>query len=75
MTWQDLMKLLGTNLSSLSVSVPMKGEYGETSLSFYEDGSVWTSGNRGSIRIYKNCPYELMFEMYKQKLEETNNDR
>ena len=40
-TWEDLMVYLDKNLSSLSISVEMKGEYGETSLSFYKDGTVW----------------------------------
>lgn len=69
-TWEDLMIYLDKNLSSLSISVEMKGEYGETSLSFYKDGTVWAGGNRGSVRIFKHCPYQIMAAMYLQKTKE-----
>ena len=69
-TWKELMIYLDMNLSSLSISVPMKGEYGETSLSFYEDGSVWAGNKRVSVKIFKKCPYTIMAAMFLQKHKE-----
>lgn len=61
MTWDELCKLTGFNFGSQSISVN-DGIYRRT-ISFYKSGIVWVSNSQGGIRLFKNCPYDLMWQM------------
>lgn len=75
MTWEDFLKETNSSFSAECVSAPRKdGVYNEVSVGFYKDGNVWVSGSKGSVRLFKNCPYELMFQMFMQRYNEVKND-
>lgn len=68
--WNDFIKLVGANKSSC-IQAPSNGGYNDPSVGFYEDGSVWVSGVKGCVRLFKKCPYDLMYKMFMQRYEET----
>jgi hypothetical protein len=70
MEWEDLLIKTGSDISALSVTCPRKDYYNEPSVSLYKDGMVWVSGANGGVRLFKNCPYELMFEIFMQRVKE-----
>ena len=71
MTWEEFLKETNSSFSAKSVSAPREeGVYNEPSVGFYKDGNVWISGSKGCVRLFKNCPYELMFEMFMQRYNE-----
>ena len=75
MSWQDFLFFTGSNSSAQCVQAPRKeNTYNEPSIGFYEDGTVWVSGAKGSVQMFKKCPYLLMFEMFMQRYNEVNND-
>lgn len=75
MCWDDFLFFTNSSLSSESVQAPRRENvYNEPSVSFYKDGSVWVSGSKGSVVIFKKCSYLLMFEMFLQRYREVNND-
>lgn len=68
MTWDELCKSTGFNFGSLSISI--SNDKAHRSCSFYKDGNVWCSDSRGCVRLFKECPYNLMYEIIKQLFEE-----
>jgi hypothetical protein len=70
MEWEDLLIRTGSNISAKSIACPRKDEYNEPAVSLYQDGTVWVSGAKGSVRMFRNCPYELMFEIFMQRVKE-----
>ena len=73
--WQDLKFYCGANLTSQSIQCPRDDkQYNAPSISFYEDGTVWVSGAKGSVQMFKHCPYWLMYEIFKQRYNEVEND-
>ena len=75
MSWQDFLFFTGSNSSVQCVQAPRKeNTYNKPSIGFYEDGTVWVSGAKGSVQMFKKCPYLLMFERFMQRYNEVNND-
>lgn len=71
--WNDFVVAVGASITSTCIYAPKKGNvYGEPEISFDDDGSVWASGNHGSVRLFKECPPALMYEMYMQRLNEVD---
>ena len=71
MSWQDFLFFTGSNSSDQCVQAPRKeNTYNEPSIGFYEDGTVWVSGAKGSVQMFKKCPYLLMFEIFMQRYNE-----
>lgn len=67
-TWSDLLFFCGTSQSALSIQCPRDDkQYNAPSISFYEDGTVWVSGAKGSTQMFKHCPYQLMYEIFVQR--------
>lgn len=67
-TWEDLKFHCGASYSAQSIQCPRKENvYNEPSISFYEDGTVWVSGAKGCVQMFKDCPYWLMNEIFKQR--------
>lgn len=73
-TWDDLLFYTGSSPSAECVSCPRKEEYNEPSVSLYKDGSVWVSGSRGSVMMFRNCPYNLMLSIFTQRYSEVNGE-
>ena len=70
-TWSDLKFYCGASINAESIQCPRNDkQYNAPSVSFYEDGTVWVSGAKGSVQMYKNCPYWLMCEIFKQRYNE-----
>lgn len=71
--WSDFVVAVGASITSTCIYAPKKGNvYGEPEISFDNDGSVWASGNHGSVRLFKECSPALMYEMYMQRLNEVD---
>lgn len=70
-TWSDLLFFCGANQSAQSIQCPRDDkQYNAPSISFYEDGTVWVSGAKGSVQMFKHCPYSLMNEIFMQRYNE-----
>jgi hypothetical protein len=70
-SWDDFLCAVGANISATCVYAPRKeGVYGEPSMSFDNDGSVWVGGAHGCVCLYKKCPVSLMYKMYLQRFNE-----
>ena len=73
-TWEEFVYAVGASKDAGCIYAPRReGVYGETSISFDSDGTVWASGARGSVCLYRKCPPSLMFKMYKQRCIEVIN--
>lgn len=71
MNWEEFLFYTGQNMAVDCVFAPRRENvYNEPSISFYKDGTVWVGGAKGSVRVFKNCPYSLMCEIYKQRYKE-----
>lgn len=69
--WNDFVVAVGASITSTCIYAPRKeGVYGEPSISFDNDGSVWVSGAHGSVCLFRKCPPALMYEMYIQRFNE-----
>lgn len=68
MTWDELCKLTGFNFGSQSISI--SNDVSRHTISFYKSGVVWVSNSRGGMRLFKNCPYDLMWQMFLQAVNE-----
>ena len=69
--WDYFVVAVGASISSTCIHAPRQDNvYGDPSISFDSDGSVWASGNHGSVRIFKNCPASLMYQIYMQRSKE-----
>ncbi len=69
--WSDFVVAVGANISSTCIYAPREeGIYGEPSISFDNDGTVWASGVHGSVCLFRKCPPALMYEMYMQRFNE-----
>lgn len=70
--WDYFVVAVGASISSTCIHAPRQDNvYGDPSISFDSDGSVWASGNHGSVRIFKNCPASLMYQIYMQRSKES----
>lgn len=70
-TWDDFLFAVGANIHTTCIQAPRRSEiYNEPSLSFDSDGAVWASGAHGGVRLFKNCPVSLMYQMYMQRFNE-----
>lgn len=70
-SWDDFVFAVGANVHSTCIQAPRnEGVYNEPSVSFDSDGSVWVTGAHGSVRLFKNCPVSLMYQMYMQRFDE-----
>lgn len=66
--WTDLKFYCGASQSAQSIQCPRDDkQYNAPSISFYEDGTVWVSSARGSTRVFKHCPYSLMYKIFEQR--------
>lgn len=69
--WSDFVVAVGANISSTCIYAPREeGIYGEPSISFDNDGTVWAGGAHGSVCLFRKCPPALMYEMYMQRFNE-----
>ena len=74
-TWEEFVDWAEGDKNSESINAPMKKKvYNEPSITFYKDGSVWVSGAKGCVRIFKYCPPDLMYSIWIQRHTEVDHE-
>lgn len=74
-TWEEFVDWAEGDIGTESISAQMKKNvYNEPSVTFYKDGSVWVSGAKGSVRLFKYCPYDLMYDIWIQRHTEVEHE-
>lgn len=61
-TWDEFVKWVGGASDATYISVKQE-KYPMTYISFYNDGIIWAGNTKGSCQIYKNAPFQLMYDM------------
>lgn len=61
--WNDLVNNeLNTSITFCSSVRTPNSPY----ISVYKNGTVYIGNSRGSLRLFKNCPYDLMKQIIEQ---------
>ena len=67
-SWDYFLQIVGLNKGTECVQAPRRDNvYNEPSVSFYKDGTVWVSGAKGCVQLFRSCPYRLMEQIYRQR--------
>lgn len=70
-TWDDFVFMTNSSINATEIRTPIEeNRYNQTQIVFNKDGYVWACNNKGMIHLFKNCPLDLMAQIYSEKLKE-----